>query len=483
MLTITTTHQPATDLGYLLHKHPDRMQTFDVNFGKAHVFYPEATNERCTAALTLDIDPIDLTRRGRKSGSTPEFLLQDYVNDRPYTASSHLSVAIAKVFGTALSGTCKDRPDLPSTPIPLEAKIASVHSRYGKELIERLFQPLGYQIDIETLPMDNAFPAWGDGHHHNLTLRTEDKTLRDLLVHLYVLLPAMDNKKHYWINQDEIQKLLRFGEGWLDNHPARHTISRRYLGNRRNLFDQAQEQFAERAEPQEEEEERETPEQQTNVRTTRNPEPELERRMSLQELRIQAVMQELHQSGAKSILDLGCGEGHLLRELVKDKNFTSITGLEVSLRTLEIAKRRLKLNDMTPDTRAKVHMMHGSLIYRDDRLKNTDAAVAMEVVEHIDPPKLDSFEDAVMEAAKPRTLIVTTPNREYNVLFTDMNTTFRHRDHRFEWTRGEFKEWAEAAAGRRGYDVVLKGIGQEHPVHGPPTQMAVFTKSKGKTPE
>ena len=496
MLTITTTHEPATDLGYLLHKHPDRLQSFEIPSGKAHVFYPEAAVERCTAALMLEIDSIRLTRRGNPGGSTPESLLQEYVNDRPYTASSHLSVAINKVFGTAMSGRCNDRPDLVTQPIPLEARVASVRSRRGTELINRLFEPLGYTVETETVPMDPAFPDWGDGHHHDLTLRSQAHTLRELLVHLYVLLPVMDNQKHYWISKDEIEKLMRFGKDWLGNHPERDLISRRYLGHRRNLTAQAHEQFA--SEQPDEQQEETAPDENpaesgessgTDSGTdsgadsgadsgTRQPREEvLERSISLAELRVQAILEELHKSGAASVLDLGCGEGNLLRDLIKEPGFTQVTGMDVSLRSLEIAKRRLRVKDMTPAQQARLKLTHGSLLYRDSRLAGADAAVAMEVVEHIDETKLDAFEDAVMGTARPNTLIVTTPNREYNVLFENFKGPFRHRDHRFEWTREEFQAWAGGAAERHGYEVSFRGVGQQNETHGSPTQMAVFSRT------
>src|SRR5215831_14150504 len=118
LLTVTTTHRPASDLSFLLHKHPGRCQSFDLSFGKAHVFYPEAHEERCTACLLLDVDPVGLAR-GSHGKNNAE--LAQYVNDRPYTASSFLSVAIAQVFGSALQGRSKDRPELAGTPLPLTA--------------------------------------------------------------------------------------------------------------------------------------------------------------------------------------------------------------------------------------------------------------------------------------------------------------------------------------------------------------------------
>ncbi|MGH2560006.1 MAG: 3' terminal RNA ribose 2'-O-methyltransferase Hen1, partial [Thermomicrobiales bacterium] len=137
LLTITTTHQPATDLGYLLHKNPGRFQSFDLSFGRAHVFYPEATAARCIAALLLDVDPVGLVRRKGPDGG---MALAQYVNDRPYVASSFLSVAIGDVFGTALGGRSRERPDLVERPLPLRAKLAVVPCRGGEGLLRGLFE-------------------------------------------------------------------------------------------------------------------------------------------------------------------------------------------------------------------------------------------------------------------------------------------------------------------------------------------------------
>src|SRR6266576_878773 len=154
LLTITTTHQPATDLGYLLRKNPARVQSFEQSFGVAHVFYPEATAERCTAALLLEIDPVGLVRN-RRGPAGEGRSLQQYVNDRPYVASSFLSVAIADVFGSALAGKSKERPDLVATAIPLEASVSVVRSRgAGEELLRKLFEPLGYTVEAQRHPLD-----------------------------------------------------------------------------------------------------------------------------------------------------------------------------------------------------------------------------------------------------------------------------------------------------------------------------------------
>jgi 3' terminal RNA ribose 2'-O-methyltransferase Hen1 len=225
LLTISTTHRPATDLGFLLHKHPDRVQSFSIPIGKAHVFYPEASAERCTAALLLAIDPVGLVRRGRGVSS---FALAQYVNDRPYVASSFLSVALVSVFKSAMAGTCSGHEELAASAIPLEAALPVVPARGGEDLVRRLFEPLGYEVGVAAIGLDAEFPEWGDSCYVSLRLVGE-RRLADLLNHLYVLLPVLDDDKHYWVDEAEIEKLMRRGEGWLAAHPERDLIVRRYL--------------------------------------------------------------------------------------------------------------------------------------------------------------------------------------------------------------------------------------------------------------
>src|SRR5690348_13625783 len=235
LLTIRTTHTPATDLGYLLHKNPARVQSFEQSFGRAHVFYPEASDEACTAALLLDVDPVGLVR-GRRGSRGEGGALQQYVNDRPYVASSFLSVAIADVFGTAMAGRSKERPALADTPIPLSARIAVLPCRGGEDLLRRLFEPLGYAVSATQHPLDETNAEWGPSRYFTVEL-TATTRLSELLSHLYVLIPVLDDEKHYWVGAEEVDKLLRHGEGWLAAHPEREMITRRYLRHRRSLID------------------------------------------------------------------------------------------------------------------------------------------------------------------------------------------------------------------------------------------------------
>jgi 3' terminal RNA ribose 2'-O-methyltransferase Hen1 len=313
LLTLTTTHRPATDLGYLLHKHPDRVQTFSVPFGEAHVFYPEAGEERCTAALLLDIDPVGLVRRGHGGG----FALAQYVNDRPYVASSFLSVALVTVFKSALAGTCKGHEALAASAIPLEARLPAVPARGGEPLVRRLFEPLGYDVEVTPSALDPQFPEWGESRHVGLRLAGELR-LADLLAHLYVLLPVLDDEKHYWVDEAEIEKLLRRGEGWLAAHPERALIVRRYLKGQARLVHPALAQLDDPAPPDLDAPPREE---------------ELEERVSLRDQRLGSVQAVLKASGARRVLDLGCGSGALLERLLRE-DYELVAGADVSVRAL-----------------------------------------------------------------------------------------------------------------------------------------------------
>ena len=471
LLTITTTYEPASDLGYLLHKHPDRCQTFDLTFGKAHVFYPEVGRGRCAACLLLDVDPVGLVR-GKSNWK--DGLLDQYVNDRPFVASSLMSVALAQVFGSALSAKSKERPELVDTEIPLSARIDVLPVRGGEAMVERLFGPLGYAITATRHLLDEKFPEWGESPYYSVELQ-QTTTVAKLLQHLYVLIPVFDGKKHYYIGPDEVEKLLSKGESWLGDHPEKATITRRYLSKRQSLVRQALARLVN-------EEAVESEDEDTDEAA---PTPQTERELSLHEQRLGAVLAAIRASGATRVVDLGCGEGKLLRDFLSDRQFTEILGMDVSIRSLEIAHRRLKLDRLPERQRERIRLIHGALTYRDERLANFDAAAIVEVIEHLDPPRLAAFERVVFEHARPRTVVLTTPNREYNVVWESLPAgEMRHSDHRFEWSRAEFKAWAGRVAERFGYSVRFLPVGPEELEVGAPSQMAIFDAgSSVGTPE
>jgi 3' terminal RNA ribose 2'-O-methyltransferase Hen1 len=465
LMTITNSRPPATDLGYLLHKNPDRVQSFDLSFGKAHVFYPEATPERCTAALLLDVDPVALVRT-RRGPSGEGGALDQYVNDRPYVASSFLSVAVARVLASALGGTSKGRPELVDQPLPLVARITVLPCRGGEEILKRLFEPLGYTVRAEHHALDEKFPEWGESNYYTVELEQEI-SLQKLLTHLYVLIPVLDAEKHYWVGQDEVDKLLRHGEGWLQAHPERELIVKRYLRYQKHLATEALARLIgdEEANPEAEQEKK------------AEQEAAIEKPILLNQLRLDAVTKAVTTSGASRVIDLGCGEGRLLRELLKQKQFTETAGMDVSHRSLEVASERLHLDTMPPKQKERIRLFQGSLMYKDKRLSGFEAATVVEVIEHLDPPRLAAFERVVFEHAKPDTIIITTPNVEYNVRFETLPAgQYRHKDHRFEWTREQFRSWAEGLAQRYGYTVAFSPVGNDDAEVGAPTQMGVFTK-------
>ncbi len=460
LLTLTTTHTPATDLGYLLHKNPSRAQSFPLSFGAAHVFYPEATDARCTAALLLDVDPVALVR-----GNANRTLAQ-YVNDRPYVASSFLSVALAQVFGSALGGRCKDRPEIAETALPLQARLDVLPSRGGAELIRRLFEPLGYAVEVSGCALDDTFPDWGQSPYFSVTL-SATKRLADLLTHLYVLVPALDTGKHYFIGDAEVEKLVQKGEGWLHSHPEKETIVRGYLKQRHSLVRDALEQLTGT----------EAPAGDDGDALPDREEETIEKPLSLHSQRLGAVLAALKEADARRVLDLGCGEGRLLSLLLADRQFSAILGMDVSYRALEIAQDKLKLDRLPPMQRERISLLHGSLIYRDKRLEGYDAAAVVEVIEHLDPPRLAALERAVFEFARPATVVVTTPNAEYNPKFPTLPAgKFRHKDHRFEWTRAEFEGWANRLGERFGYAARFLPLGPEDSALGAPSQMAIFER-------
>jgi len=436
LLTITTAHEPAGDLGYLLGKHPDRVHRAELPFGTATVCYPT----KGTAALVVDVDPVRLARR------TDGFALGQHINDRPYAASSLLSVAIARTLGSALGGRCRDRPELAATPIPLELAVPAV--RDADQLVLRMFEPLGWRVHREPVGPVHAALRLAGTHR-----------LADALRHLYLLLPVLDDSKHYPVGQAEADKLLAAGGDWLAGHPERELIARRYLRYRRRLTTPLLAALGE--EPD----------------TESAPEPAA---TPLREQRRDAVLAALREVGGgrpQRVLDLGCGDGALLAALLADPTFTEVVGMDAAATALARAERRLRLDELPPAARDRLRLLHGALTYADRRLAGYDAAVLMEVVEHVDPERLSALESAVFGTAAPITVLVTTPNREYNARYPNLPAgTLRHPDHRFEWTRAEFADWCASVAGRYGYRVVHRGVGPVDDELGAPTQLAVFTQ-------
>jgi 3' terminal RNA ribose 2'-O-methyltransferase Hen1 len=327
-------------------------------------------------------------------------------------------------------------------------------------------------LEISRLPLDTTMPEWGMSPYFSVTLRAQ-KILRDVLQHLYVLIPVLDDEKHYWVGDAEVEKLVRHAGEWLGAHPSREAIARRYLKHKRSL---ARDALARLTVEEEEEEESEAAAAPVS-RAGQSREQVLEEKISLNQQRIDRVTEIVQRLGAVRLIDLGCGEGKVLASLFKVKQLTQLVGMDVSMRSLEIASERLNLDRLPPRQRERIALMHGSLIYRDKRLTGFDVATVIEVVEHLDSARLSAFERVLFEFAKPAFVVLTTPNCEYNVKFPSLAPgQFRHADHRFEWTRAQFQDWAGRQARRFGYEVAFESIGETDVNFGAPTQAGIFTR-------
>ena len=486
LFTITYEGQNTQELGFLLHKNPSRAQQFELNYGRAYVFYPEVSDTRTTAALLLDIDPIDLARGkvGSKEGG-----LFDYVNDRPYASTSFMSTAIVRVFGTAMSGRCDKRPELAQTPLKLTATLSALRDSGDTELANKLFEPLDYEVKTERRPLDERFPEWGDSPYIDLTISGTVR-LCELLNHIYVLIPVFDKQKHYYIQEDEIRKLLDHGEGCLAEHPYRKTIVQRYFNYKRSYARLAISKLLEDDDTEETEtedteigeiEEIEMTEPETTETESEETETEQKEKRKFTPLntkRMNAVKNAVLASGAQTVIDLGCGECRLTSLLLNEPQIKKVTACDVSVAELEKAAVRLHLDRMEPFRKKKLTLMQASLTYKDDRFSGYDCACVIEVIEHIEPSRLPALERSLFEFAKPGTVIITTPNREYNANYEHLKeNSLRHGDHRFEWTRAEFKSWCEDMCDRFSYTCEISGIGDEDEKLGAPTQMGVFTRN------
>lgn len=458
LLTIQAQLNPGSDLGYLLHKHPERHFQETLSAGIAHLFYPEVQDQQATVALWLEVDPVGLVRRKAGQREQDAWNLEQYVNDRPFVASSLMSVAIARCLKSAMNGISQDRPELAQSDLPLKITISVVRLKGGLMTAKNLFEPLGYELQFSETILDSQFPEWGRSPSGTLELKGCLK-LSDALKHLYVLLPVLDRYKHYWIDQQEVEKLLRRGEGWLAQHPDYEWITRQYLQDRPSLTRQALMRLRPELETEDAEDVQEL---------------ELEKPLSLNQQRIQAVLDVLNQNQVQSVVDLGCGEGQVLKALLNQTRIQRIIGVDVSTLELEKAVRKLKYQRLPEAQRTRIELLHGSVLYRDQRYQDVEAALLIEVIEHLEPFQIERLTQTLFGSLHPPLLIVTTPNAEYNAVWELEG--LRHHDHRFEWDRKRFARWASKCARDFGYIVDLQPIGQEHPDYGSPTQMAIFSR-------
>lgn len=479
--SLTSIGPAAADLSFLLRKHPDKVQRFDLPTGVATVFFPESSAERAEMTMVLTVDPIELIRnKSIRHGAG--FPLGQFVNDRPYATTSLVSHAVAKVFSSAMTGGLASDPEapfrrtditlrLPALPVVAHRELA------GADLVRALFEPLGWTIAATPLPADPQHPEWGDSRYLDVTLSAHT-TVADALRQFCALVPVVTDAQHYWVSSNQAEALVRLGtligseasseppadlasRSWLAGHSLAELIVRRYLVHQRDLVDECWALLGGLPDAEGE---------------TGHAEKVTQRAPRLADLRSAAIHAQLSGLGATSVVDMGCGEGALLRVLSRDASFRRLIGTDVDSRALRRAAESLNLFDADERLRDRVQLLHSSATYRDDRLKGADALVLMEVIEHLDADRLPTLVDTVFGFTRPGHVLVSTPNIEYNAFYpTPFETGYRHSDHRFEFTRAEFEEWASGIGEAYGYTVRFAGIGEADPEHGASTQMAVFT--------
>ncbi|HEY7356454.1 MAG TPA: 3' terminal RNA ribose 2'-O-methyltransferase Hen1 [Ktedonobacterales bacterium] len=475
LITLTCYAPNAAELGFLLRKHPASVFEREFSAGKVWAFYPEVADDHLTIACLTEIDPVGLVR-----GPASAALLEQYVNDRPYVASSLTSVALKTAFATAMSGRSQSHPERVTEKVRWETTLPAVACEAGENLIRRLFTPLGYMVTTTRLPLDAQFPAWGESDLYRVLLEGM-QTVQDMFTHLYLLLPVLDNSKHYYVDNDETEKLIAHGGAWLAAHPERELIARRYLRYKRPLIISALARLTELEDeavsPDEEEAEPETPEAPETAESPAPTQKSKDAAPGLHEQRLNAVMAAIREVGARSLADLGCGEGRLLALALKEPALMHILGVDVSSQALALARRRLRLEQLPAAQRERIQIEQGSLLYRDRRLEGFDVAALVEVIEHLDPPRLSAMERVLFEHARPRRVVITTPNREYNVQWEPVgNERLRHADHRFEWTRAECRAWAERVATTYRYRFSHQELGPAQERLGAPSQLVIFDR-------
>lgn len=446
-LSISVPGPDATDLGFVLQKHPESVFRSEVSFGRVTGFYPRADADGCEFALVVEVDHVERVR-----GVSWDAGSAGYIDPHPYAASSYLATAIPAALRSALNGKPARGPDeaaaarmagLAARDWDLAVRVCPVPA--SERAVAELFGPVGFEVETKALRSGHPMAS----PMLDVVLRGKMPVSRALSA-LYVLLPVTDGKKHYFYTEQEAEKLLSKGEGWLAVHPRREAIVQRYLGRSRQIAAAASERLGNAPKAGE-------------VQPEKVPGPW----SGSHALRHEAILRILGERGSRRIVDLGCSEGSLLEMICSMPLVEEAVGVDPSLSDLERAGKRCG---------PKGRVLQGSAIYVDSRLRGFDTVVMCEMIEHVDPSRVELVERAVFGTMRPDTVILTTPNRSFNEAFGLPPGSFRHQDHRFEWTSTECSGWARRVAAQFGYSVEVTGVGGDHPEHGSISTLCVFTK-------
>ncbi|WP_407270561.1 3' terminal RNA ribose 2'-O-methyltransferase Hen1 [Radiobacillus sp. PE A8.2] len=443
-LTIHATGENVQVLSFLLAKNPTNLYERESKGHLVRMFYSKFMPSEVEATIFVTPDSIELVKNNNNA-----YDITHYINDREFAVSSIFTSLIRSALATALNGNTKEEYQAwVKHCFPFTFGFGPVSTDLSDEQITNLFEPLGYEIDIEKRELDYDFSLKTTNHVRYINIHGTT-TLQTGLRQLFVLIPVLDNYKHYYIDEKEIDKLQRYGEGWLDQHPSKDMIIRRAL-----RFKELYSQLEDKVEQQET-----TP------------------KVRLNELRYQKIAETVQQlTDRKSIVDFGSGEGKLAYKLGFVSGVEEILAVEPSETATTRAIARFEHGESEVGFVSPTPVW-GSLYYFDQRLVNKDVIILCEVIEHIDEYRLPKIIQTILQKYQPRALIITTPNSEYNNVY-ELDQAYRHSDHRFEWTRNQFQACCTAATEQHPYRLHFDGIGEEHPSFGQPTQMCTFIRGE-----
>jgi 3' terminal RNA ribose 2'-O-methyltransferase Hen1 len=444
-LSLTVRGSGADVVSYLIAKNPNNPYERDEKGFKVRLVYPIFTEEEVQFVIYVKPDPIDLVRN-----SSDLFDITHYINDREFAVSSLFITTIRKALGTALNG----KPDEEylqwvGHEFDMELAFGPVATDLRDEEIADLFEPIGYKVEVK-----RGVSTLQEKSSARFVTLSGRHSIQSALKHVSILIPVIDNYKHYFLDERDIEQLDRYGEGWIENHPLKQLIVKRAL--RFNALITQSKYY----------------EKKPYIRNQ-----DEKQKVRLNDLRYEHILTYIKTLPHKeTIVDLGAGEGRLSVQLGYVEGVQEILSIEPSNKARIKAIERFEQVIKT-DGYVKPQSLPGSLFYYDSRLQNKDIIILCEVIEHIEEDRLPKIFETILNDYRPKTLIVTTPNQEYNVVY-EMEEEIRHEDHRFEWTRPQFSESVNEWTQNTPYHVSMQGIGEEHPTYGHPTQMAIFRREE-----
>ena len=418
-LSIYSKTKEAKAISYLLAKNPNNVyERYSKNHAVRFVYH-KMSDEELYATIFVTPDPLALVNHEKAYDIT------HYINDREFAVSTIFLSLIRSALGTALNGKPKEEYETyVQQPFPFTFEIGPVSTSMSDEDIYALWQPLGYDVSIQVISNEKRA---------RFLILTNTITLQQALQQIFILIPVMDDYKHYFIDEKEQERLERYGEGWLDTHPMRNIIYKRAL-RFRHLLNEAPK----------------------------------EKHTSLNTMRYEAIVNQVKQLQHSIVIDMGAGEGKLTEQLAQIKTIDKLYAVDPSNAAL------MKMTKRFSDAEFSVTptIQWGSLYYEEDNFRKADVFILCEVIEHINEDRLPQLMHLITDTYAPKSIIITTPNAEYNRVYELQQ--MRHDDHRFEWTRAQFKAWCSKVSPQ--YELHFEGIGVEHPAYGTPTQMCVMTR-------